>query len=382
MHYQQDITLNFSFPVIFERDIFARPVKDCWQTVFGAEQDARAIFFVDEVVAAACPKLEEQLKAWSASAPYLAGPCPIMTIPAGESAKSSFAFIERISKFLSDHKICRHSYVIIIGGGATLDAVGFAASITHRGIRQIRIPTTVLAQDDSAVGVKNGINYFGFKNFLGTFYPPFAVINDSDFLLTLGDRDWIAGVAEAFKVAIIKDRPFFEKLEALAPKIPQRDREAMEAVIQPSAKIHMDHIRDGGDPFEMGSARPLDFGHWSAHKLEALSQHALRHGEAVAIGIGVDLFCAEQLQLITKTEVLRILTAMQTAGLPLWSDFLEARDVDGHYEVLNGLDEFREHIGGQLTLTMPNGLGARVEIHELSHAIVLEAIDRLKNFTH
>ena len=147
---------------------------------------------------------------------------------------------------------------------------------------------TVLAQDDSAVGVKNGINAFGQKNYLGTFTPPFAVVNDSSFLATLSDRDWCGGLSEAVKAALIKDHTFFEDIEERAAALAARDMTAMEHVVRRSAALHLQHIATAGDPFEMGSSRPLDFGHWAAHKLERLTSHQLRHGEAVAIGIALD----------------------------------------------------------------------------------------------
>ena len=116
---------------------------------------------------------------------------PILIVPGGEAVKNDIRHIEEILQVIQDAGLCRHSYVLAIGGGAVLDAVGYAAATAHRGVRLVRIPTTVLAQDDSAVGVKNGINAFGKKNYLGTFAPPSAVINDFSFLPTL-DRSRLA----------------------------------------------------------------------------------------------------------------------------------------------------------------------------------------------
>ena len=137
--------------------------------------------------------------------------------------------------------------------------------------------------------MKNGVNAFGMKNLLGSFAPPFAVLNDADFLRTLQPRDKIAGVAEAVKVALIRDRAFFDWLEASADALRACEGAAMSRMIRRCAELHLDHIATGGDPFEMGSARPLDFGHWAAHKLEQLSRFRLCHGEAVAIGIALDV---------------------------------------------------------------------------------------------
>ena len=178
--------------------------------------------------------------------------------------------------------------MIAVGGGAVLDAVGLVAATTHRGVRLIRVPTTVLAQDDSGVGVKNGVNLYGVKNFCGTFAPPFAVLNDLDLLTPLAERDKIAGMAEAVKVALIRDGDFFAWLERHADDLITFQRPALAAMIRRCAELHMRQIAHGGDPFETGSARPLDYGHWSAHKLESLTKHHLRHGEAVAIGIALD----------------------------------------------------------------------------------------------
>ena len=165
-----------------------------------------------------------------------------------------------------------------------MDMAGLAAATAHRGVRHIRIPTTTLSQCDSGVGVKNGINAFGKKNFIGTFAPPFAVINDFQLLAPLSPRDKRAGFAEAVKVACIRSREFFDALEEDAAALAQFQPDAMRKLIRRCAELHMDHIATSGDPFEFGSARPLDFGHWSAHKLEQLSDFKIRHGEAVAIG--------------------------------------------------------------------------------------------------
>ena len=277
-----------------------------------------------------------------------------------------------------DHGICRHSYVIIIGGGAVLDAVGCAASLIHRGLRQVRIPTTVLAQADAGLGVKNGINHAGNKNFLGTFTPPDAIINDSRFLVSLDARSWRAGVAEAFKVAIIKDRTFLADLIAWAGAIRDRDLPTMCQVVERCALLHLEHITQGGDPFEKGSSRPLDFGHWSAHRLEVVSRHRLQHGEAVAIGIAIDLFYAIEINRLTRAEVEPIIAALTTCGFRLWDECLDLRDAHGRRAVLAGLEQFREHLGGELTLAMPDGLGARCDISSFDEAAFERALRQLR----
>src|SRR5690606_29750183 len=159
-------------------------------------------------------------------------------------------------------------------------------AIAHRGIRHLRVPTTVLSQNDSGMGVKNGINYRGKKNFVGTFSTPVAVFNDNLFLLTLDERAWLSGISEAVKVALIKDAGFFNWIERHADSLRRRDSADMDYLIFRYAELHLHHIA-GADPFGFGSSRPLDFGRWSAHKLEQLSDFEVLHGEAVAIGIAL-----------------------------------------------------------------------------------------------
>jgi 3-dehydroquinate synthase len=252
--------------------------------------------------------------------------------------------------------------------------VGYASTIAHRGVKHIRIPTTVLSQNDSGVGVKNGVNFLGKKNFLGTFSPPVAVFNDSTFLNSLSERDWRSGISEAVKVALIKDLPFFEWLEANAHAMAKREMEVMQEQIFRSAALHTNHI-SSGDPFEMGSARPLDFGHWAAHKLEYLTNFDIRHGEAVAIGIALDSIYSQLLGLITQEEVNRIITLLKNLGFTLYHEKLGENDKLNLWE---GLNEFREHLGGQLTITILEKLGKGREIHEVNFELMKQAVDELK----
>ena len=174
------------------------------------------------------------------------------SFPAASRSRTILGISQEIQRAIHDAGLCRHSYVVAIGGGAVLDVAGYAAATAHRGIRMIRIPTTVLAQDDSGVGVKNGVNAFGKKNYLGTFAPPFAVINDFNFLRTLSDRDWRGGLAEAVKVALIKDSSFFDFIEEKAAALASRDMASMTQTIERCAGLHLAHIASSGDPFELG----------------------------------------------------------------------------------------------------------------------------------
>lgn len=314
-----------------------------------------------------------------------------MIVPGGEDAKNDPGLIEQIHSFVDSVGLCRHSYVLAIGGGAVLDMVGYAAATAHRGIRLIRIPTTVLAQNDSGVGVKNSINAFGKKNFLGTFAPPYAVLNDFDFLTTLDDRDWRGGIAEAVKVALIKDAGFFEFIRTHAQALAHRDLDAMQQLIYRCAQLHLEHITKSGDPFEKGSSRPLDFGHWAAHKLEQLTNYSLRHGEAVALGIALDSTYSYLNGLLSGLEWQRILNTLAALGFKLYVSQLAmsndkplrvyANDQPEHPRCLfRGLTEFREHLGGELTLMLLQGIGQGIEVHEVDLSLYMQAISMLREF--
>jgi len=153
---------------------------------------------------------------------------PALIIEGGERTKNSYFHVSEIHSHIDRYHIDRHSYVLAVGGGALLDMVGLAASTAHRGVRHVRIPTTTLSQADSGVGVKNGINAFGKKNFIGTFTPPFAVVNDFDLLNSLSPRDKRAGYVEAVKVALIRNREFFESIERDAAPLSEFEPDAMQ----------------------------------------------------------------------------------------------------------------------------------------------------------
>ncbi|MEM9003833.1 MAG: 3-dehydroquinate synthase [Cyanobacteria bacterium P01_F01_bin.86] len=337
----------------------------------------KIMVIVDDGLLACHPQLLTQIKAYGEYYSHVltltTAPIPV---PGGEAAKNDPGLIERLQRQMDAVGLCRHSYVVGIGGGAVLDMIGYAAATAHRGIRLIRVPTTVLAQNDSGVGVKNSVNSFGKKNFLGTFAPPYAVLNDFAFLTTLDDRDWRAGMAEALKVALIKDAVFFEAMAANAGAIARREMAPMQDSVYRCAELHMAHIAGNGDPFEMGSSRPLDFGHWAAHRLEHLTNYELRHGEAVAIGIALDSTYSYLTGLLSREAWQRICTTFQTLGFALYvpelSNYLDQPE---HPDSLfRGLTEFREHLGGELTLMLLQGIGTGKEVHQVDLEVYKDAI--------
>ena len=379
---EKTIRVEYAHRVYFTRGVFARS-NVILSNLCREGQDKRSskvFVIVDESVADAIPGLVDQIKGFFEShRPRIDLVCAPVLIEGGERVKNSYFHVSEVHSRLDRFHIDRHAYVIAIGGGALLDMVGLAAATAHRGVRHIRIPTTTLSQDDSGVGVKNGINAFGKKNFIGTFAPPHAVINDFEFLDSLPERDKRAGYSEAVKVALIRDAAFFERLEADADSLRAFDPTAMERLVRRSAALHVEHIATSGDPFEFGSARPLDFGHWAAHKLEQISDYRIRHGEAVAIGVALDTVYSGLVGLLDSKSVARVLDLLQKLGLETYAGELHYRDSEGDQMVLRGLEEFREHLGGELTVTLLEGIGRGVEVHSMNLPKVVDAIDLLRD---
>lgn len=383
--YLQSFAVRYEYPVFFTENLFARDNPIFRDTLLRREPKRRhrVVVFIDANVAASFPSLAHDIAGYAghhAEAMQLLAPPE--TVPGGESVKNDPALLTKLQRRLVDLGVDRHAFVVGIGGGAFLDMIGYVASSTHRGIRHVRVPTTVLAQNDSGVGVKNGVNAFGAKNLIGSFAPPFAVINDAAFLRTLHPRDKIAGVAEAVKVALIRDRVFFEWLEAHADDLRACEAAAMRHMIRRCAELHMRQIAHGGDPFETGSARPLDYGHWAAHRLEALTAHELRHGEAVAIGLALDTRYSVQTGMLRIGEDARVHALLKRLGFHLWHPALEWRDADGRWQLLRGLEEFREHLGGDLTITLLRDIGIGEEVHQMDRDEILRALAWLRQREH
>ncbi|MGK7897164.1 MAG: 3-dehydroquinate synthase [Xenococcus sp. (in: cyanobacteria)] len=366
----QNIAVRFTYGVHFTRGLFETTNPLLSQVIATENNTAKAIIVVvDSGLIAHHSKLIAQITDY---ANYFTDKIKLaaepIIIPGGEAAKNDPSLVEKIHRIIEQVGLCRHSYVLAIGGGAVIDMAGYAAATAHRGVRLIRIPTTVLAQNDSGVGVKNGINAFGKKNFLGTFAPPVAVLNDFDFLTTLEDRDWRSGIAEAVKVALIKDQEFFEFIRDRANDLSKRNCEAMEQLIYRCCQLHLNHIANYGDPFEMGSSRPLDFGHWAAHKLEHLTNYRLRHGEAVAIGIALDCTYSYLIGLLSKEDWQQIIQTLQQLGFTLYVRELgsDVTDIASEQSIFRGLVEFREHLGGNLAVMLLQGIGKGIEVNQVS----------------
>jgi 3-dehydroquinate synthase len=362
--------------IVFTHAAFALENREL-ATLLDEGAGRRALVLVENRVAETWPGLEERIGNYFSALPVdLVG---IHRLPGGESVKADDRIVRQIWELIAAAHLDRHSYLLAIGGGAFLDVAGYAAATAHRGVRLVRFPTTTLAQDDSGVGVKCAINYFGKKNWVGSFAVPFAVINDFDFLHTQPEETRRAGLIEAVKVALVKDRAFFEWIEANLEPLAALEKGVLETCVERSAMLHARHIAEGGDPFETGSSRPLDFGHWAAHKLESLTSYQLPHDRAVAVGVALDTLYSARAGIAPASLVERVFRVMRALRLAIHHPGLDQRGADGQREVLAGLDEFREHLGGELTLLMLRDIGNGIDVHEVDHKLLESCIDQLRS---
>ena len=336
--------MRYEFPVVFTHALFDTANPVLVDTLRRREPDKRhrVAVFMEQGLASHWPGLARQIVCYAehhGTGMQLVGAPELL--PGGEQVKNDPSLVSRLQRRLCRMGIDRHSYVLAIGGGAFLDLMGFVAATTHRGLRHVRVPTTVLAQNDSGVGVKNGVNAFGLKN-------------------------------------LIRDGAFFNWLEAHGAALAAGDDAALARLIRRCAELHMRQIGLGGDPFETCSARPLDYGHWAAHKLESLSAHALNHGEAVAIGLALDTRYSVQTGMLAHGVDDRVHALLRQLGFALWHPALDSRLPGGEPALLRGLEDFREHLGGELTITLLRDIGVGEEVHHMDDAQISLAIDWLR----
>lgn len=373
--YDFQIPLTFKHRIVFTRDAFGAGLQDLADLFADAAGEKRGLILIEDAVARAWPGLESAAREGMRSIGFEIA--DLAVLPGGEQVKADDALVREVWRLIDAAHLDRHSYVVVIGGGAFLDAVGFAAATAHRGMRLVRVPTTTLAQCDSGVGVKCAINGFGKKNWIGSFAVPYAVVNDFAFLQSLDPITHRAGLIEAVKVALVKDREFFEWIEARLAGLAALDAPLLEACVERSAMLHARHIAEGGDAFESGSSRPLDFGHWAAHKLESMTGGELSHAPAVAIGLALDVLYSVEVGLVPSALAERVLAVISGLGLATFHPALDQRDACGRRVVLDGLEEFREHLGGRLTVMMLGEIGRGVDVHELDVEALGRCIDRL-----
>jgi 3-dehydroquinate synthase len=383
MNYQvikKDFTVPCRHRVYFTNNSFDSESDFLESILRSVEEESPTKVFVviDEGALSSRPQLEAEIESYFCKRPELFEWRGIRVYPGGEVLKNNLQYLSQLYAAVEAAKLCRHSYLIAVGGGALLDMVGLVAATAHRGIRHVRFPTTSLSQADGGVGVKNGINYLGKKNFIGSFALPYAVVNDHRFIGSLPQQQFLEGAVEAIKVALIRNGALFEAIEAKVDLLKQRDAATSAWLIQESAREHVEHIADGGDPFENKTARPLDFGHWIAHKLESMSGFRISHGESVAMGMAVDVLYSQRMGFLSEPVAGRILSLIERLGFTLYTSELSELNSQGGSKIIEGLEEFREHLGGRLTISLLRGIGSSFEVHEMDAAVVLDCIETLR----
>ena len=382
----ETITLEYSFSIDYQHQVFfSQAIFDPHNTIlsslltnYNTQGTPKVLLVIDDQVIQKNPLLKSTIHQYFRSLSQKIAYCGLLEYPGGETLKNDLTHLKNLYKKIEEKKLCRHSFLIAVGGGALLDMVGFVATTAHRGILHIRIPTTSLSQGDGGVGVKNGINFLGKKNFIGGFSTPVAVINDSQFLETLTYPQLREGFIEALKVAIIRDAKFFQEIQNRVPALLRRDPPSIHWLIKKSAQHHIEHITKSADPFEKKSSRPLDFGHWIAHRLETLSSFVITHGQAVAIGMAVDVLYSSLIGYLPKADTKAILALITQLGFDTYHPKLIQKNRSGHYDILTGLEEFREHLGGTLSICLLREIGNPIEVDHMDQNLILQAIQSLK----
>jgi 3-dehydroquinate synthase len=290
-----------------------------------------------------------------------------LLVPDGEAHKTLATLSDLLTRFL-EHGADRTTSVVALGGGVVGDIAGFAAAVYQRGVPLVQIPTTLLAQVDSSVGGKTGVNHALGKNMIGAFYQPRAVLIDPDCLRTLPAREFAAGLAEIVKYGAIRDMAFFRWLESEMPKLVARDADALAHAITQSCRVKAQIV--AADERESGERALLNFGHTFGHAIETgVGYGEWLHGEAVAAGMVMAAKLSARLGWIEAGDVARLAALLESAGLPIEPPRMDA----AQWLALLGRD--KKVVRGQLRLVLLHALGRAVVTADFDHD-VLEALLR------
>ena len=285
-------------------------------------------------------------------------------MPPGEASKS-FTGLETLVDWLLDNKVERQDMVIALGGGVIGDLTGFAASTLRRGVRFTQIPTTLLAQVDSSVGGKTGINVPQGKNLVGAFHQPSLVLADLDVLQTLPDREFRAGYAEIVKYAAICDRPFFDWLESNLDALKNRDSQALSYAIAKSCQTKADIVAQ--DEKEHGARALLNLGHTFAHAYENLTGYSdnLLHGEAVGLGMAQAARLSVDLGLCPETDAQALVNHLASAGLPISQTDLKGGPFEA-IKLVNAMAQDKKVSQGVMTFILMKAIGKAFITNDVS----------------
>lgn len=290
-------------------------------------------------------------------------------LPPGESTKS-WAALERCVDWLLDQKVERRDVVVALGGGVIGDLVGFAAAILRRGVRFVQIPSSLLAQVDSSVGGKTGINARQGKNLIGAFHQPSLVLADTQVLGTLEPRDFLAGYGEVVKYGLLGDAPFFEWLEAQGPALAAGDMQARIAAVRRSVEMKAEIVMR--DETEQGDRALLNLGHTFCHALETATGYSdrLLHGEGVAIGCAMAFELSSRLGLCAQEEPSRVRAHLRAMGMKTDLGDIEG-DLPSAQALLDLMGQDKKVVDGQLRFILARGIGEAFVTSDVPGDVVL-----------
>ena len=301
-----------------------------------------------------------------------------LAIPPGESSKG-WPQLERCVEWLLDQKIERRDVVIAFGGGVVGDLVGFAASVLRRGVRFVQLPTTLLAQVDSSVGGKTGINTVQGKNLVGAFHQPSLVLADIDVLATLPPRDFLAGYGEVVKYGLLGDAAFFEWLEINAASMVAGDADARQYAVRRSVEMKAGIV--SRDEHENGERALLNLGHTFCHALEKATGYSdrLLHGEGVSIGCALAFELSQRMGLCTQETPSRVRAHFRKLGLK--TDIADiAGELPSAQDLLGLMGQDKKVIGGKLRFILARGIGQAFVADDVPPDLVLGVLqDALAN---
>lgn len=296
----------------------------------------------------------------------------ILTLSRGEATKD-WAHLSKSVEWLLDQKVERNDVVVAFGGGVVGDLVGFAAAILRRGVRFVQVPTSLLAQVDSSVGGKTGINTRHGKNLVGAFHQPSLVLADTSILSTLTPRDFLAGYGEVVKYGMLGDATFFEWLEANGPLLAGGDMAARVHAVRRSVEMKAEIVTR--DETEQGDRALLNLGHTFCHALEAATGYSdrLLHGEGVAIGCALAFELSARLGLCSQEDPSRVRAHLKAMGMKTdLSDI--AGDLPGAEDLLALMGQDKKVIDGTLRFILARGIGDAFVTSDVPKETVLEVL--------
>ena len=296
----------------------------------------------------------------------------VLPMPEGESAKRLSA-VEKLASQMVASSADRRSVVLALGGGVVGDVAGFLASIFMRGIPVVQVPTTLVAQVDSAMGGKTGVNLSAGKNMIGTFYQPLAVLSDPDVLTTLPEREYRSGLFEAMKYGVIRNAAVFDLMESQRDGIQRRDGELLERLIVDCVKVKADVV--GVDEREGGERRILNFGHTIGHALEAATKYKhFLHGEAVGWGMIAAAAVGREVGITDATTAARITSLVMAYGP------LPKVETSGQ-RVLRLIQSDKKTIGGIPHFVLARSMGTVEVVNTVSKESVLNAVAEIRRLS-